>query len=439
MDIIKKNIALFIFLSLALLCSAALVYVIYLKHDEMSKSMHEVEKIKEDIQNLMKESPAPLKENLDMMKQDVKSLKGRLADVYGIFGKPYKKALSALAAELDIPVAELETKFRDFYAKEIAAGQSKYQALHKFFAVKAPESKEPEQTAADKAADKGKDAAKDKQPPKGKDADKDKDKAAAKDKQPPKDKESPQDEKFDKVKLEKGMIAFQKAIQEETSEVINADNIYDYLLAALDLPRNMSDVNCKRYMSEMQTTVGANLKKSVAAGSPEVLKFTFGEYENKMPLPENIPYIIRHWIMIDDLVKRIEKSGVRQLDMINRINLLQGEDDKIFLKFRYSISVTGSLDSIRQLCNMLQSAYKDNRIYIIRDINLELAVDDCTKLLDEKIQAAGRPEEPAAPGGKPKIAKPSEIEPVLGVNNTCKAVIEFEYIIHIGDEIKEKR
>lgn len=390
MDFVKKNVVLVIVLAITFIICAVLLFLVFQKHGELQKSMKQVVDIREEISTLIKQTPAPLKENLDMINDDTRIMKEKAEEINRVFGQPYRSALQAFAAEAGLTEDEFLNKFREFWGREARKGSNRYQLLFKF------------------------------------------------------------KKDFDSAKWAKSMDAFMKAAQKETVEPLDDTNIYDLFMASLGIPRVMSNMNCKTYMiSRMQPNLVKVLEASPSVFCTDVAKFSFDEFDNKMPLEEHIPYIMRHWTVIDDLVRRIKASGVSSFDNLTKLNGLSGELDKEFLKFRYSITVTGSLDSIRFLVNSLMDAYKTNRVYIIKYMTLEKVFDEIKEISDSK---DGKPKTsflpPAIlqPGGQPSEAVEEENLPfdkrkdygliLFGNEKNIKAVIEFEYVIYTANEYR---
>ncbi len=390
MEFFKKNVLLTIVLAVAFILASGLLYMVFTEHSAMTKQMAQVEKIRLEIENLIKQSPAPVAENLEMIKADTEELKQKLKNVQGIFGKPYKVALQKFAQEFGVTEEQLNAEFREFWANEARPGTNRYQLIIKF------------------------------------------------------------KKQLDRSKFSKAISLFAKQIQLQTVEPVDDSNIDDYLLVALGLPRTMSNVNCKTYMlSVMQPALSDNLIKANVLHD-KVAKFSFGEFETRMPLSDNIPVILRHGMMLDDLLKRIMSSKIEQIDAINKLNGLNGELSKDYLKFRYSLTVMGTQGSLRAFVNSLQNAYKDNRVYIIKDISLEKVIDGVKEITD----TGARPVQRATPGlasrrtqeektaieeaekDKPYWLKSGYGLPVIGESSLCKLVIEFEYVIYVGDELK---
>jgi len=396
MDFVKKNVVLVIVLAITFIICAVLLFLVFQKHGELQKSMKQVVDIREEIHTLIKQSPAPLKENLDMINDDTRIMKEKADEINRVFGQPYRSALLAFAAAAGMTEDEFISKFKDFWGREARKGSNRYQLLFKF------------------------------------------------------------KKEFELAKWAKCMDAFIKAAQNETVEPLDDTNVDDLFMASLGLPRVMSNMSCKTYMiSKMQPNLVKMLEESPSIICTDVSKFSFEEFDNKMPLEEHIPYILRHWTVIDDLVKRIKASGITSFDNLTKLNGLSGELDKEFLKLRYSITVTGSQDSVRSLVNSMMSAYKTNRVYIIKSMTLEKVLDEAKEITDSREGRSSKPSflppgilQPAgtAAPGTEGAATDEENLPLekrkdygiilFGDNKNIKVVIEFEYVIYIANEYR---
>jgi hypothetical protein len=97
------------------------------------------------------------------------------------------------------------------------------------------------------------------------------------------------------------------------------------------------------------------------------------------------------------------------------------------------------MDSIRGLINNFQEAYKDNRIYIVRDIALKKEVDE-TKSVSGLKDIAPVVEKKPAQGEKGKKEKGEESYgvAVIGSSTDVVADIRIDYVIYVADEIRRK-
>jgi hypothetical protein len=416
MEFFKKNVLLSTVLVITIIASGGLLYLVYNKHSAMSETLDDLQRIKEDIKKLIKEKPAPLRKNLEMIEEDSSILEKKLNAVHKIFGKPYRLALGKFSAEFGMTEDQMLAKFKEFWEKEARRGSNRYELFLKFLKL------------------------------------------------------------LDQAKLKPAWRAFIDEVQKQTVELVDETNREDFLLAALGLPRTMTNTSCKTYMfATMQPAFIEMIQKTAEKNMTEieyeaVKDFSFGEFHNRMPLPENIPVILRHWMMLDDLIKRILSSGIKNIGAISKMNGINGELDGTYLKFRYSLTVTSTQNKIRAFVNSLQSAYLQSRVYIIKDISMEKVVDGVKALTDEHtprpIQPGRRlrPGVPVVPGmpdapsrrarttsrtglridetaeedaekDLPYNQRRSYAKLIIGENKECKAVIEFEYVIYVGDEV----
>jgi len=395
MNFIKKNKVLFIVLGVAAIVSAFMLFKVFGGWGEMRVLDKKVTEKRKNIDELNSKKPAPLEENLVRIEKDSKILKKKLAKIYPRFGAPYKKALDVFASKLGLTRDEVIEKWKTIYKKGAAENENANLILTKFL------------------------------------------------------------RSFDSQKISAAEKSFQDALQKETMEDINENNLYDCLMESMGLLRKMDAISCKQYIKDMQTKIVEFLEKkdknaegSVIMKDDKVKKLSFEKYDEAMPSPEEIPYIFMHWRMIEDIAKRIKSAKVEYFDEIKRENLLKGDEDKKYRIFTYKLTVRGDMDAVRLFLNKLYDAYKEYKIYRIKSITFNsndeagkilsrAAVDEGTRRLSRKRRGRGRrrrnmeiePEEPKA-----KL-----YEPVLGVDDTVMAVIEFDYIVYMGNEIKGGR
>jgi PAB1-binding protein PBP1 len=118
------------------------------------------------------------------------------------------------------------------------------------------------------------------------------------------------------------------------------------------------------------------------------------------------------------------------------------------------VTIIGPQKNIRGFINELQEAYKDNRVYVVRDIVLEKLVDEIKNLNDEKPQKRSLSTQKRFSLEKKEENVESEEEKekniplkrkkdyaikILAFNDETRAVkatIEFDYVIYIGDEYR---
>lgn len=395
MEFVKKNMVFVIVLAVTAIASAYLIYMDIKMHGEVAQSNAEVEKRRTEIDELNKKKPAPIQENLDMIKADADLLKDKSQELQRIFGKPYREALLEFAKVLGMKEMELLDKFKSHYNKDIRV-IDRYEILESFL----------------------KDLS---------------------------------DEKRD---VEAAKLAFKKAVQPHTVEPIAESNFRDILLHALGLPRTMTPTICKNYVSDMIEGM-ANPKQAQVPGAPtaEVIKrFTF-DFQTRVPPQDEIVPIVRHMQVYEDIFSRMRQTGVTQLESMERLNLVHGDEvSKDYLKFSYRVKLNGEMQRIRDFINNLQDAYKENRVYVIRDLALQCMVDETGKARERSVAPADPrvsssqkkgPGEQSGSEDSKKPADPTEDKDygkvIIGDNKLVQAELELDYYIFIGDELKPRR
>ena len=118
MELIKKNIVLFVVLGIALLVSIVLCFFVFQVSVKMTKHQESLLTQKDKIKKLIEEKPSPLKGNLDAINSDADQLKLKVQEIHQVFGKPYRSAIQAFAAALQVSEYSLYSKWRLAYEKD---------------------------------------------------------------------------------------------------------------------------------------------------------------------------------------------------------------------------------------------------------------------------------------------------------------------------------
>jgi hypothetical protein len=378
MELIKKNIVLFVVLGVALLFSVVLVFFVFNVSVRMAKHQENLLEQKNKIKKLIEEKPSPLKGNLDAINLDVGQLQMKVLESHQVFGKPYRFAIQAFAAALQESEYTLYSKWRAAYEKEKRTGTPE-QFFSKFIG------------------------------------------------------------EYDEQKIDSAINAFKSAIEKNTVEDLYQANINQLIMEGVGLPRSMSAEACKTYMSNMELKLNKLLiSKEVGLGLPIIVpekSMIFNIYGDNMPLPEHIGLILRHYSLLEDIAYRMKAAGIKAINSLAKITL-EGTENKGFLRFSYKMQVVSSMDSIRALINSFQDAYKDNRVYIVRDFSLKKAVDE-TKSIVATVPLV---EKRLLPGEKSKKDKGDDAYGValIGSSTDVIADIKIEYVIYVADEIRRK-
>jgi len=381
MELIKKNIVLFSVLGVALLVSIVLVFFVFQVSIKMTKHQESLLIQKDKIKKLIEEKPSPLKGNLDAINADYGLLQQKVQEIHQIFGKPYRSAIQAFAAALQVSEYTLYSKWRAAYEKEKRI-ETPEQTFLKFIS------------------------------------------------------------EYDEQKVDSAINAFKSTIEKRTVEGLNQANINQLIMEGLGLPRTMSAEACKTYISNMDLKLNNLLKsKDVGLGLPINVpekSSIFNIYGDNMPLPEHIGLILKHYTLIEDLAYRMKVAGIKGINSLSKVTL-EGTESRGFLTFSYKMQVVGSMDSIRALINSFQDAYKDNRIYIVRDVSLKKEIDE-TKTIEGLKVTISTLDKKLAQTDKSKKDKGDESygSTVIGSSSDVVADIRVDYEIYVADEIRRR-
>jgi hypothetical protein len=406
MNLIKKNMVLAIVLCATLVIALGLLYLVSRRYGGMKTSLAEVQTLRDEINDLndvVKKPIAPLKENVESIHTDFLFIRESTRDLQQVFGKPYHQSLEAFATALEFAsVAQLKEKWAAFFRRESTGRIRPQQAFLKFLG------------------------------------------------------------EYDREKVDRAVAEFKREAETHSVELLNEANLNDVILEALGHPRTMSPEACKTYITYMQASLAQMLQPQppkegehvVVLGSG-VEKFTFADFDNRMPLRSDVSYIIKNWKLIEDLAFRLKKSQVSHLAAISRRESLKGREADAYLYLPYEIEIEGPQEAVQALLNSLQDAWQENRTYIVRDLEFSKSADEVagavspTPARPEASAPDRRPGRtpgiPGAPGSASDIdaAAQAAIEAradfgrvLIGRNRNVKAKIVFDYVIFIGDEIK---
>jgi hypothetical protein len=379
MELIKKNIVLFAVLGISLLVSIVLIFFVFQVSIKMTKHQENLLAQKNKIKKLIEERPSPLKGNLDAINADYAQLQLKVQEIHQIFGKPYRSAIQAFAAALQVSEYTLYSKWRQAYEKERRI-ETPEQIFLKFI------------------------------------------------------------REYDEQKIDSAINAFKATIEKRTVEDLNQANINQLIMEGLGLPRTMSAEACKTYMSNMDLRLNNLLKsKDVGIGLPINVPdktLIFNIYGDDMPLPEHIGFILKHYSLLEDLAYRMKAAGIKGVNSLSKVTL-EGTESRGFLTFTYKMQVVSSMDSIRALINGFQDACKDNRIYIVRDISLKKEIDE-TKSADGLKVTVPIVDRRVGQVDKSRKADESYGVAVIGSSNDVIADLRIDYVIYVADEIRRK-
>jgi hypothetical protein len=421
--ILEKNRFLIVTSALTLIVSLLLIFQIYQTNNQRNSVNQDLTDLQNKIQRLNYYRPSPTTKNIERIKNDIEYVKDETSKLEDYFGAVYNKALNAFISELEQSattgsdkgsekqkVANTVKPENDLTTinnnKELLNFELKQKFIASWKAFIEPFIEKQKKT--DEAV-----------PP----ASEILDKFRIFNNYP--------EDKFNKAKN-----IFAEVYRQNTLEKVTESNLDDYLLAALGLPLYLTRISCKKFVDDIQKTIEEELGKAKLLSKSEHLVL-FNEFTT-IPNDDQIPYIIKYCRLYEDLFTRIVKSNIETLVSYKKLNGLRGRKDGDFLILEYEIQIISSLNSARKFLNNLQAAYKDNRIYVIKDISLKNISSKVDKLQAYKgdkdsgkiLQKRSDKKESSSQSNNKQVVI------LLGTSNLISMSIKLDYIIYDKPLIK---
>ena len=434
--IIKNNLVLIVVLGICLVVTIGLLVWTAMEYIQMSNYINQTGQLRSDIATLIKKTPAPVEGNIPLIKTDTTLYAGAAEKLRRRFGHPFRPALEQFISILRqsdgerIPL----TKFREDFLVEWNKGDRSAQKYSDYKSFQRRFRNWPE-----------------------------------------------------------AMQAFRTAAEKVTTEPITDNSIDDMFLGALGVPRQFDGRadNLQRFMAEYRRSLLEITKDKVLFETPEAANFSFtisanagsaaGVGQKGVYLAEDYPMIAQQWEIIGDMVKRAADSGINSFVSFRK-RTIQPEKVGGFDVFHYSIEITGTMASIRKFVNLLDQAFQENRVYVVRSIFLYQDGDGAKKLLtpdailpillpgmtgpnDEfanlqpgrrrrRPERSFRPESDssaAAQAAREEAARKAKEEEekslpynlrtgygekLIGKSDLCRAIIDVEYIMESGNGVQ---
>jgi len=329
---IKKNIFMIVFMSLALVAVVALLIMVFFQHESMKEYDTKKAELLKKITNIFNQKYAPVTGNVARMKSDVAGYEKETKKLESQFGHPYAVALKSFVEVVGIPIDKFKAKFGEFW--ETQKGRTTRDLIFRRYKVRQFSEDFPKHRSNWAVA----------------------------------------------------MKAFMREAQKVTLEEIDISNVDGIFLAAMGKGRRFSDSSsrCLTFMKRMRfKMIDYFAKKKVNCATTD-----FSFIDDKEPLPGDIEKITRAWEIVSDLAKRIADAKVDpKKDALELISFskrgLDGEKDGNYILYRFNFTLNGDLTSIRRVIEKLYAAYKENRVYAVRDIKLSRMVDRVDDILAE--------------------------------------------------------
>ena len=236
------------------------------------------------------------------------------------------------------------------------------------------------------------------------------------------------------AKFAHAFAIFREDVQALTMEDVTNNAAHELFLDALGLPRLMRQRDCKNYIDFLyEKYFASEIIPGLPAEDPIekerlVQDFIYGKNLNRqaLPVPEMVIPILRNFQIKEDLFRRMKDAGIKRLlSMTAGVfygSPLDNDAEGPILSFTYTLEMTASMGAIDNLINSLHSAYKADRVYVVKDIKFSAPFEDlitANAIVAEHIErpnaganrrtgAAGN--QSAIPGAPP--ADPNMIQPV---------------------------
>ncbi|OGV37424.1 MAG: hypothetical protein A2X48_18780 [Lentisphaerae bacterium GWF2_49_21] len=439
MEIIKKNMVLFVVLGVSVLVSIILIFFVFRVSMTMKDYQAQLVVHRDKIKKLIEDKPAPLKANLDAINLDTNLVQNKVNEIHLIFGKPYRSAIQAFADALGVSETTLYAKWKASYDKEKKLG-SVDQIFLKFMSDVVNEGK-PQPKADSKAPKVDFKPKADKKVDGEKKAEEDAKKAEEDAKKAEEEAKRAED---DAQKVDNALNAFKAVLEKRTIEDLDQRNLNLLIMEGLGFSRVMSPEVCTAYISSMDAKLNSLVLKADNNMSTLIVPQNTAMFTvlKGMPTADRIPIIIKHYKLLEDIVYRLKETRVKGLNSLAPVSL-EGVIRGGFMTLTYKMQIEGSMESTRNFINNLQDAYKENRVYIIRDLSLKQEKDEVKSLGLGTAAAKATGTAPVIPGDRQPRRTGGEDEnygaTLIGGSNEIVTELKFDYVIYIADEVKVKK
>ncbi len=340
--IVKNNLVLIVVLGISLIVTIGLLVWTALDYIQMARYINQTAKLRAEIAQLIKKTPAPVEGNIQLIENDTTLYAAAGKKLRRHFGHPFQPALDAFFETLRLADGKAikPKKFSEEFFEEWNRSER--------MAQKNIDYKQFQRRFSNWPA---------------------------------------------------AMKRFREEAVKITTEPITDLNIDEIFLSSIGVPRQFDGKpeNLQRFMVEYRQRLLNITRDKVLFDTPEAENFSFsisnlastfgagmggeagglGGGEGGSPMDE-FPVMARQWEILGDIVKRATASGIHSFVSFHKRPMEKVGDYEVF---HYSIEVSGTLASIRTLVANLDKASAENRVYVVRAINLYLEEDGAKKLL----------------------------------------------------------
>ena len=406
-NVIRKNKSLAIVVLVTFLAALYLIFECLMVHSKIQDGMTAIERADREIQNInRRKNPNPVKRSSIIINKNSAELRKKIEELYSRFGNPYRANLAAFLKDLNTKSGNVELSFTE--EKLIKLFRETWEEYYRENNRETdPNDKRALVSERDQIFANFVKA------------------VTTPDVQIPfkDDKEKEAWTKTAEKVFNNALARFRADLQKSSLEgaKISEDDAKHILMQSFGLPRTMTSQQCKVFIDDIQLylsrnpqripglkyTTDNNGKKIAATRSQinaRIAEFTYN-HRNTLPPPGNVENILNHYLIVEDLFNRMNKSDIQTLlylgspfsakpsgspagDIIRYTDSEQ-DMDSTFKKYVYEIRVKSSVDQVRNFVNELHTAYKENRVYEIEEMSFhrDPTVNDI-KAINDKIVAA---------------------------------------------------
>ena len=329
---IKKNIFMVAFMAVSLIAAIALLIMVFYQHESMKQYDAKKQELVAKIDKIFKQKYTPVQVNVTRISKDIKRYNKEAQKVQSKFGHPYDKALKAFADSLSIPLEDFKTKFSEYWDSKL--DNLTRSMIFRSYKIKRFSKDFPRHTGTWKEA----------------------------------------------------MAAFMREAQKVTLEKVTEENVDGIFLGIIGKGRMFSGSPklCQKFMSDMRNTMLDYFeKKKINCEAADDFSFNL----EQMPSELDLAAIATSWEIVADLCKRIADSKIDKkaslaLVEFKKRGLVPAEDGE-YKSYRFDFTVSGDIATIRRIVTELYKAYADNRVYAIRNIELERLDDNVDRIIEE--------------------------------------------------------
>ncbi len=174
------------------------------------------------------------------------------------------------------------------------------------------------------------------------------------------------------VKDESGLNTVLEPVGDVDSWILNA---FGVSLVMDNIPRKS-----KKYLARYQNNLITYLDEVYVLNDAK--HFSFGEFLEKdrtgsFPDVNHIPHIVRFMRGVAGFIVILKEEDVFSINSIKRVGDIEGklDDSKEFTSYRFEISFTSSIQSVRNTLNRIEMSQHDGHTFVVDDLKLVKTVD----------------------------------------------------------------